>query len=165
MANVHLQPEIIDIYVIESKKKPNCGTLTRRSAPGTYETVRAFAACKTELRNEPSLSSGSGEVKVPGLTLAHGPVGIYAYRYSDNSSIRSPRLFTYLGSTVDSLKVLTPSVPSAAYGVRLSLQPRIKVIDLRGEPIAGKRVVAMSCTEFNIDVTESWHFNLQGRAG
>ena len=161
MPNVSLSIEITSINVAQVTSAPRCDVILRKQKVGSLEFIRSFEPCRYYFDPTPITSDANGIVKLPGLKLIRGPEGVYSYRIKTNNNVTSDTFQAYLGTEVGELKVLTQPIYKAKYGVPLTIQPKVKIVNSGGLPIIGKYCVAMATVDFDID-KDPRSFNIQG---
>ena len=114
-----------------------------------------------------AITNATGKAMVQRFSIKNGPEGIYEYFYfvrlaneegdiledsysilNDNDKIiRSQKLIYNYFSPVFQLQVLTQRPRYAEYGMPFTIQPKMKLLSLEGNPIKNKKVTCISWPE------------------
>ncbi len=114
----------------------------------TCEALRFREACRVELLRGSAVSDDFGYVSLKNWTISNGPQGIYSIYYATPEGVRSKTSKTFFSTPVAKLIALNkPPGTTQYYGIPLTTQPKIRILDEDGYPIANKTVVAISWPE------------------
>lgn len=163
MSNVSVSIQITSIQTSQINNKPICDTRTRATMPGSIERLRVFKACQVDFIGSSLVSDENGNAVLQQVQMRSAPEGGYTFKFMLPNGIVSRPLTTYFATpAADVIIQNTPNL-NAQYGVPFTIQPSVMVVDENNNPMANKKVVAISWTEYTLGATQAWQFNLQGK--
>lgn len=149
--DVHVEAQIVRItYEVEPRRTLDCSTERALQLAGTLEALRVADACSPVLVGGDSVTDDQGVAKFPALAIVSGPPASYTLELSpgDNVLVTAEMQLT---SDVVSIEVLnTGAGVKATIGVPLAPQPRVRVSDATGKPLANRTVVVWASSVANI---------------
>ena len=163
MAGVNVSVQITSIQTSLVTNKPICDTRTRLTFPGSIERLRVFKACKVDLEGSTLISDENGNAELKKIQMRSAPEGVYTFKFLLPNGIVSRPLTTYFVTPAADMIIMNTPNLNAQYGVPLAIMPSIMIVDENNQPMANKKVVVMSWTEYTLGASQAWEFNLQGR--
>lgn len=158
MPNTAINLEVTDIFTIQDDSFIDCNTLNRRNFPGTLNAIKVFQACHVEFEENMIITDEVGMASSPGIQFKRGIEGRYSYKYMTAKGAQTKSYSTFVQSDISSIKLITPPIITAEFGVPLSPQPKILILGLDGSPIQGKIAIAIAEQPF---YTADYAFSLQ----
>lgn len=151
MPNVNVNIQILDIISASTSNGPWCDTKHRKEEPGSIERLRLFQACHVDLAINPIITDSVGTAMSSGIKFSRGAEGVYFYTFITENGAISDKMSTFVESECGGLKVLTLPDNYAEYGVPLTTQPKVRIVSINGNPLAGKYIMAFVTNEWSID--------------
>ncbi len=140
-----------------------CDTSHLKELETTREALRFKDICRVKMVNASNTSDSYGMVEIANWTLANGPQGVYSVYYSTEGGVRTKTNKMFFRSPVASLvSKNTPPTSVQHYGVPLTVQPKVKVLDLKGNPVANKTVIATSWPEPYVKSPKGLAYEIDG---
>jgi hypothetical protein len=162
MPNTSVTIEVVSIQTSTDSGKPVCDTRLRKDMAGSLERLRVFKACRLDADFPSLVSDENGDAALTNFPIRSGPEGTYNFRFVLPNKIYSRTITTFFETPASKIEVLTLPILSAIYGVPLSSQPTVRVLDGLGNPLPNKKVIAISWSEYGLTATDAFPFNLRG---
>ena len=110
-----------------------------------------------------SFTDKYGSASLGAWFIDNGPQGIYSIYYSTSEGVRTrPYKLSFATQVASIVPLNTPPFNAQKYGVPLAVQPRVKVLDINGNPVEGKIVTAVSWPEPYVNAPQGLNYKIEG---
>lgn len=149
MANVFVQPVVVDLITQTTGDSPICDRSFRADFAGSLEYLRFEEICrispiKYEFYNQ---TDEKGQASIRNFTIERAPQGTYSVAFEDEFGTRSETQKFFLQSGVSSIQCLNRPPIRFELNKTFDDPPRVLLQYSDGTPVTDKQVVAFSWPE------------------
>ena len=143
----------------EKRTGPICDSDYRSAMRGSLEYIRFHDVCSVTLKGHVETTDEKGNAYFKRFQIERGPEALYSLQYSveiDKYTTVTSEIFnSYLSSKIyklDSLNTYSLLNDNHFIDIPFRAQPQIKITDVKGQPIVGKRVMAFTWVDQLFDL-------------